>query len=320
MPEGRKAPPGYIEIDLSLLQVDTTVDFDVYFWPDSAAKPVLYRDKDLSFEEEHRKRLREADAHIYILSDNVRVLNRYIERNLDRIVSSPTIPTKTKATILYKSSLMMVQDLLDKPDSPENFRRSEDVVRATIGYIMQGKDSFHQLMSLTSYDYYTYTHSVNVCTIGLALAEQVGLRSQADLMDFGVGALFHDVGKTKIPPSILRKKGPLSEAEWTEMRRHPDLGLALIDPSSPFSDASKAVIAQHHERIDGAGYPNGLSNGGIHPFARVAAIVDVFDALTSRRVYKDAVASYPALKIMREEAGTHFDDSYYRAFVKLLGR
>jgi len=159
-----------------------------------------------------------------------------------------------------------------------------------------------------------------VCTIGLALAEQVGLRSQAHLMDFGVGAMFHDVGKTKIPSAILRKRGPLTEDEWEQMKRHPEMGIALLDPKSPFPDDSKAIILQHHERIDGSGYPKGLIGAEIHPFARVAAIVDVFDALTSRRTYKDAVGSFPALRIIKEEVGTHFDEDYYRVFVRLLGK
>lgn len=316
----RKLPQGFSECDLTLLQVDTKLDFNIYIWPDSSPAPVLYRDKDLEFLDEHRARLREADAKVYIHTADTKTLNRYVERNLDRIIASPMIPPKQKAQILYRSSLMMVQDLLDRPEATENFKRSEDIVRSTIGYILQGKDSFHQLMSLTSYDYYTYTHSVNVCTIGLALAEQVGLRSQGELMDFGVGAIFHDVGKTRIPAAILRKRGPLTDIEWVEMRRHPQAGLELLDPQAPFSEASKAVIAQHHERLDGTGYPMGLSDGDIHPFARVAAVVDVFDALTTRRTYKDAVASYPALRIMKEEVGTHFDETYYRAFVKLLGR
>ncbi len=321
MSSKRKTPAGYATVDLSLLQVDTVVDFDIYIWPTSSPLPVLYRSKDLPFLHETRARLAETDnPQILVKHDQSGVLSRYIEKNLDRIISSPTLPTKAKARILYQSSLRLVQDILDRPDAPENFRRSEDVVRNTIGYILHGKDAFHQLMSLTSYDYYTYTHSVNVCTIGLALAEQVGLRSQTELMDFGVGAIFHDVGKTRISPAILRKRGPLTESEWQEMKKHPEIGISLLDPDAPFSEDSTAVILEHHERIDGTGYPKGKRNGQIHQFAKVAAIADCFDALTSRRTYKDAVASYPALKVMKEGIGTHFEPEYFRVFVHLLGK
>jgi HD-GYP domain-containing protein (c-di-GMP phosphodiesterase class II) len=321
MSAARKLPSGYVQLDLGLLQVDTVVDFDVYIWPQNSPAPVLYRSQDLPFLEENRTRLIEADSgQIFMKKDASGTFHRYIERNLDRIISNPTLPAKAKAKVLYSSSIQLVQDILEKPGATENLKRSEDVVRNTIGYILHGKDAFHQLMSLTSYDYYTYTHSVNVCTIGLALAEQVGMRSQAQLMDFGVGAMFHDVGKTKIPASILRKRGPLSEPEWVEMKRHPEVGLTLLDPQSPFAEDSKAIILQHHERLDGTGYPKGLKEADIHPFAKVAAIVDVFDALTSRRAYKEAIGSYPALKVMKEAVGTHFDGAHFMKFVKLLGK
>jgi len=321
MSAARKLPSGYALVDLGLLQIDTVVDFDVYIWPQGSPAPVLYRSKDMPFLEENRMRLVEADSgQIIMRNDAAATFRRYIERNLDRIISNPSLPMKVKARVLYSSSIQLVQDILEKPGATENLKRSEDVVRNTIGYILHGKDAFHQLMSLTSYDYYTYTHSVNVCTIGLALAEQVGLRSQAELMDFGVGAMFHDVGKTKIPASILRKRGPLSEQEWVEMRQHPEVGLSLLDPQSPFSQDSKAIILQHHERLDGTGYPGGLKEADIHPFAKVAAIVDVFDALTSRRAYKEAVGSYPALQVMKDEVGTHFDAEHFAKFVRLLGK
>ncbi len=104
------------------------------------------------------------------------------------------------------------------------------------------------------------------------------------------------------------------------MKRHPEVGLSLLDPKSGFSEDSKAVIREHHERLDGTGYPGGKKGAEIHPFAKVAAIADVFDALTSKRAYKDAIGSYPALKEMKEAVGTHFDESYFRAFVTLLGK
>jgi len=321
MSANRKLPDGYSQVDLTILQIDTVVDFDIYTWPPQAALPVLYRSKDLPFLEENRNRLTETQSgEVLILEDQSPRLTAYIERNLDRIVADPGIASKDKARVLYQTSLHLAKDILESPGAPEMLKRSEGVVRSTIGFILQGKDSFHWLLSLTSYDYYTYTHSVNVCTMGLALADQIGIRSQGELMDFGVGAIFHDVGKTKVSPGILRKRGPLTEAEWAEMKKHPEMGLALINPQSPFSNDSKAVILEHHERLDGTGYPAGKKDSEIHRFAKVAAIVDVFDALTSKRAYKDAIGSYPALKEMKEAVGTHFDDYYFRKFVILLGK
>jgi putative nucleotidyltransferase with HDIG domain len=320
MPEARTVPSGFAEFELDLLQLDTVVDFDMYIWPANSVEPVLYRSRNMAFQEEHRQRLAEADTtQVFIRKENAPALTAYIERNLDRIIGSEAIPTSEKAKILYDTSLRLAEDVLDHPETHENLRRSEELVRNMISYVLLGKDAFHQLMALKAYDYRTFTHSVNVCTIGLALAEKVGFTSQSELTDFGVGAIFHDVGKTRIPPEILGKRGPLSESEWVQMKRHPLMGLELIAPHIDFPQDAKAVVLQHHERLDGLGYPEGRPAKDIHPFAKVAALADVFDALTSRRPYKDAVESYPALKIMKEEAGDHFEEDYYREFVKLLG-
>ncbi|MHC4711706.1 MAG: HD-GYP domain-containing protein [Planctomycetota bacterium] len=320
MATATKAPKGYVRFDWTLLQTETVVDFDLYIWSDGGRPPVLYRNGNLPFLDDQRERLLDlGTSEILTRSEHAATVNRYVERNLDRIISNPDLPIKMKARILYRTSLQMAKELLEKPDAPDNLRRSEDIVRATIGYIVQGKEAFQQLLSITSYDYYTYTHSVNVCAMGLALAEAAGMRSQTELMEFGVGALFHDVGKTQISPAILRKRGPLTSEEWVLMRRHPEIGLELIDPNAPFSRESKAVILEHHERMDGTGYPMGKKGEDIHRFARVAGIVDVFDALTTRRSYKDAIGSFSALKIMKEEVGDHFDEECFCAFVQLLG-
>ncbi len=313
-------PPGYARLEMALLQTETVVDFDIFIWGDDARPPVLYRNRNLPFLDEHRERLAEmGTSELLTRSQDEKAVARYVERNLDRVIASPTLPLTAKAKILYQSSLQLAQDILESPTAPDSLKRSEDVVRSTIGYVLQGKEAFQQLMSITSYDYYTYTHSVNVCTMGIALAEEVGLRSQTELMEFGIGALFHDVGKTRISPAILRKRGPLTDEEWVLMRRHPEMGIALLDPDAPVSEASRAVILQHHERLDGTGYPGGRKAGDIHPFAKVAGIIDVFDALTTRRSYKDAIGSFPALRLMKAGIGEHFDEEYFRQFVGILG-
>lgn len=320
MSAAKRVPPGYTRLELSLLQTETVVDFDIYIWGRDKRPPVLYRNRNLPFLDEHRERLDEmGTSQLLTRAEDEKAVGRYVERNLDRIIASPNLAMQAKAKILYHTSLQLAMDILESPGAPETLKRSEDVVRSTIGYVLQGKGAFQQLMSITSYDYYTYTHSVNVCTMGIALAEQVGLRSQTELMELGVGALFHDVGKTRISPAILRKRGPLSEEEWVLMRRHPAMGIELLDPAAPFSEASKAVVMEHHERLDGTGYPEGKKGDEIHPFAKVTGIVDVFDALTTRRSYKDAIGSFPALKLMKSGVGEHFDDEYFRQFVAILG-
>lgn len=320
MVEQNRLPSGYLPLEAELLQCETIVDFDIFLWQSTSPNPVLYRNKNLPFLEDQMERLSDiGDATLLIRKEQGAAVSRYVERNLDRIIASETLPTKTKAKILYSTSLNLAREIMDNPGAPQNTERAEDVVRSTIAYVLKGKEAFQSLMAITSYDYYTYTHSVNVCTIGVALAEKVGLRSQGELMEFGIGALFHDVGKTRIAPGVLRKRGPLTDEEWIQMRQHPAIGLELVGSNAELGDNSKAVILEHHERLDGKGYPEGKAGDAIHPFAKVAGVVDVFDALTTRRSYKDAIDTFAALKIMKEEVGTHFESEIFNEFVRLLG-
>jgi len=317
----RVVPSGFAEFDIKLLQAETIVDFDVYIWPETSPIPVLYRAKNYTFDEEHRIRMMEAGtAQVFMVQEDAPALNLYVERHLDRIIASDELAVDEKAKILYDTSLTLAQEILDEPATHKNLKRSEALVRNTISYVLLGKDAFHELMALKAYDYRTYTHSVNVCAIGLALAEKVGFNSELELMSFGVGAIFHDVGKTKIPQDILLKGTPLTDSDWVEIKKHPVTGLELIAPHTEFPDDAKAIVLDHHEWNDGRGYPNGKHEADIHPYAKIAALADVFDALTSRRPYKDAVETYPALRIMKDEVGAHFIDEYYREFVKLLGQ
>jgi HD-GYP domain-containing protein (c-di-GMP phosphodiesterase class II) len=171
---------------------------------------------------------------------------------------------------------------------------------------------------MMSFNYYTYTHSVNVCTFSVALAQYSGITDRKELFKLGTGALLHDVGKTKISDSILRKKGRLTEEEFAIIRKHPDWGVELIRETDIVSDDVYFPILQHHEREDGSGYPKGLTKTEINDYSKIVAIADVFDAMTTERAYRSAVESFSALKTMFHEVN-HFDHRLLKQFTRMLG-
>ena len=310
--------PGYVKIEGALLLSGTVVDFDIHIWPETSEAPVLYRRKTDPFTEDQRERLADSSANVYASVGDHAAYARYLERYLDKIIENPRITTRAKASAVHTGSLKMVQDMLEEPQAPACLKRSESTVRNTVDFILSEKTAFHQLLSITTYDLYTYTHSVNVCTFGITLARDVGL-SRKELLEFGMGAIFHDVGKTKVDSGIINKPGALTPEEWGEVKKHPEYGLSIINQSA-FSAAAKAIILEHHERLDGSGYPAGKKGHQIHPFAKMTAVVDVFSALTSRRSYKKATDSFSALSTMKAGVGTHFEQKYYEKFVRLLGK
>jgi HD-GYP domain-containing protein (c-di-GMP phosphodiesterase class II) len=183
------------------------------------------------------------------------------------------------------------------------------------------------LNDLANADGYTLKHSLSVTTLGLALGLRVmrkygwidvdGKRrfdcGGGRLSALGVGLLLHDIGKLAVPAEILRKASSLTEDEWQAMRAHPTLGVQILkrDEISPLS---RAVVRSHHERWNGSGYPDGRAGADIHQFARIAAVADVFDALTSDRYYKKAMPQPEAYEYIERRSGVDFDPEVVDVF------
>ncbi len=162
----------------------------------------------------------------------------------------------------------------------------------------------------------TSLHSHRVREYTLLLAERLGIKGEGALVNIGTGALLHDVGKIGVPDSILLKESALTEEEWTQMRLHPELGASLIGPIR-FLEGSREIVQSHHEKFDGSGYPKGLKGEQIPIGARIFAVVDVFDALTTDRPYRAALSYRSAAEIIARARAVHFDPEVVEAFLKV---
>jgi len=162
----------------------------------------------------------------------------------------------------------------------------------------------------------TGVHSQRVADYTLRLAREAGIRDQDTLDVFWRGALLHDVGKIGIPDKILLKPGPLSEEEWGVMRNHPEVGSRMLRKIE-FLRGPSEIVLSHHERYDGAGYPRKLKGAQIPLGARLFAVIDVYDALTTDRAYHTARSHTDALAKIKEESDTHFDPAIVAAFAKI---
>ena len=299
------------------IREDSVLDFDLYI--NVHRQPVLYRSANQPFTESTRRKL--LDNHVdrlYIAFDSRANYQRYIEKNLDQILTGPKVEDEKKAGILYATSTNLVKDVLNNPTFGENIQRSKDLVTQTVNYILKGREAFRHLLEITSFDYYTYTHSVNVCTFAIALAQQMGYRDEAFLNELGIGSLMHDVGKSRISERIINKRGVLSTIEFEIMKKHPKWGVEILEGTGQVAAAAHYPVLQHHERGDRRGYPEGLSLDEMHVYSRIVAICDSFDAMTTDRVYQQAMDSYPALKVMFSLDGS-YDEQILRAFVELMG-
>lgn len=307
----------FLPIYLESLVVDSVLSFDLFI--KLGREMVLYRSKQLAFTDDSRRKLLDNKVEkLYVPFTAKHEYQKYIESNLGKIIQDPSIREEKKAGIIYEASKALVKDVLANPSLGENIQRSKDMVANQVSYILKGREAFLNLMRITSFDYYTYTHSVNVCTFGIALADQLGIKNEANIKDLGLGALLHDIGKSKVSERILNKRAPLNRAEFEIVKRHPEWGIDVVKDNSLISEDARYPIIQHHERMDGSGYPSGVVGKHIHDFGRIIAVCDVFDALTTRRVYQDALETFTAFRVMHDNRH-EFDEKILREFTVLMG-
>ncbi len=307
----------FLPIYLESLVIDSVLSFDLFI--KLGREMVLYRSKQLAFTDNSRRKLLDNRVEkLYVPFTAKHEYQKYIESNLGKIIQDPFIQEEKKAGIIYEASKALVKDVLANPSLGENIQRSKDMVANQVSYILKGREAFLNLMRITSFDYYTYTHSVNVCTFSIALADQLGIKNEANLKDLGLGALLHDIGKSKVSERILNKRAPLNRAEFEIVKKHPEWGIDAVKDNSLISEDARYPIIQHHERIDGSGYPNGVLGKHIHDFGRIIAVCDVFDALTTRRIYQDAMETFAAFRIMYDNRH-EFDEKILKEFTALMG-
>lgn len=183
--------------------------------------------------------------------------------------------------------------------------------------VLRNPDALIGLARLKTKDDYTYMHSVAVCALMVALARQLGL-DEAQVREAGFAGLLHDIGKMMIPDEILNKPGALTREEFHVIQTHPEEGHKLLTQGQGVSAVALDVCLHHHEKIDGTGYPHRLSGEAISLYARMGAVCDVYDALTSNRAYKNGWCPAEAVRRMADWPG-HFDEKVFQAFVKSTG-
>ncbi len=176
----------------------------------------------------------------------------------------------------------------------------------------------HSMLLLTGFGGicdYEYAHSLDVCIYSLIAAKALQLPNET-LVTLALGALLHDVGKTKIADAILAKQGPLTEAEFAEAKKHARLGYELVQKVAGIKPNVARIVLQHHERCDGSGYPDGLRGAAISPLAKIVAVADIYDALTSDRAYNKKILPHEAAEYLLCISNTLIDPQIATVFLK----
>lgn len=209
---------------------------------------------------------------------------------------------------------------IEKSKVESSFVNIEDIsglMNMIIKEVMGNKDVLVNMIDLKIFDDYTFYHSVNVAVLSLIVGDSLGL-NKTSLHNLGMAALLHDIGKVFIPKNVLNKPSKLGENEFELIKTHPQKGYQYLREKAVIPAHSYIGVYQHHERFDGLGYPAALVGTQISLFARIIAITDVYDALTSRRPYRKAMTPSEAIEYVMGGGGTHFDPQIAVSFTQKI--
>lgn len=317
-PETNDEKEEFIPISTLMMFADMTVDFSVYVR--IGEKYILYAREKESFTERHKRKLNENGVStVYIAASQRDKFNAYMEQNLGRILGDPSVSIEQRSRIFYDASGAMAREILEdrlpRSLSAKMFERVMKLAEAAIRFMGQ-EGSLRAVASLISHDYQTWSHSVHTLVYTTAILSTYDFEEKAKV-EVGVGALLHDIGKTHLSRDILLKPGPLTSAEWEEMKSHPARGVGMCS-CIPLPQPAVSCILFHHERYAGGGYPSGIGGDLIPLPVRILSLADAYDALTSDRPYAKAVTPFEALRIMQNEMRGAYDMDCYRRMVMVL--
>ncbi len=234
----------------------------------------------------------------------------------------PQVPVEEElpvARLLYDDSVRFARKTIQNINNGEALplQEAEKIVNDVLESITRNYNALLGLIKLRSRDEYTYTHSINVGVLAILLARQMDI-TEDETRKIGLAGLFHDIGKSRIPDEVLNSPRRLTPDEFDIMKKHPELGLTLVNLEKLSPEIVQGIV-EHHEKYNGKGYPRGLKGEEISFVGRLLTVVDVYDALTSKRVYKDPMLPHQALSLMYTMRDEEFDANILEQFIRSQG-
>ncbi|MEX0613019.1 MAG: HD-GYP domain-containing protein [Pirellulales bacterium] len=299
---------GYLSVQVELLHrlQNSAVDLFVQYQPQR--EPVLYHRAGCPLESGQISKLTGASiSNIFVRSEDFQTFGAHLLAEVDSLAASEQIPAAERFAVLQIAMAMEVERVAHLMDCGP-FIYLAGTLAEKLTSILATSDVWpRDLFRLARHDYTTFTHVTNVAGYAVVLAERLGWCNGDDLNQIATAAILHDIGKRFIPTSILTKPGKLNPEERALIEEHPQRGYEELCERCEVTFEQLMIVYQHHERLDGKGYPVGMRGDEIHPWARMLAVIDVFDAMTGMRSYRRPATAQEAMDYIRKSSGTHFD-------------
>ncbi|HEX2474370.1 MAG TPA: HD domain-containing phosphohydrolase [Lacipirellulaceae bacterium] len=317
----RNPTSGYVPLRPSVLRSIDTAPADVYVQYDPLSDPVLYCRAGSPLSAHHFAELTDAGIEqVYVPQEKFEFVSSRLLDSLEPYFQKDWIPQAEKFAALQVAVSVEIEHSFRAVDCGAFQSVSERVGRQLVS-LLAGSDVLpRDLYRLAQHDFSTFTHVTNVASYVVVLAEEMGMRDPAALKQIASAAMLHDIGKRFIAPAILHKAGQLEEEERETLESHPLRGYVELCDRPGLEFAQLMMVYQHHERIDGRGYPVKILGDEIHPWAKILSVANVFDGMTSKRGNRRPASVEHVLEFQRQQAGTQFDPEVVKCWISLMSK
>ncbi len=295
----------YLPIEKSVLKQGSKFEFNLFIPMDSNKEMTCFKKSGFPLNDEE-KPLLDTIENFYVQESEYAIYEQFYKAHTPDRPPVKNVSFTEQSAHIYQNASEILNKLFNDPDNVANYEVCKEVVKEMIDTVSEEEFKIKSLMSAAPQDYYTHTHSINVAIYALSLGAFLKMKPN-ELAELGESALLHDLGKSKIDPAIVNKNGELTNNEYQEMKKHPALGYAIALKLNIRNKNILQGIRHHHERMDGTGYPFGMRDENIPLFAKIIGICDIFDALTSKKSYKEPLSTFEALKLMKTKMKKEID-------------
>jgi len=321
--ESKSANPAssYMGIQVEMLRRLHHSTVDLYIQYDSGSEPVLYYRACGPLEADQTSRLLESGVRqVFVRTDEFHRFASHLLDTVDSDTERETVPPCERFAALQLAMAVEIEHAARLVDSGPYVAVADKLGRDLTTMLVNNNVLPSDLFRLARHDFLTFTHITNVASYGVLLAERLGLCDGSQYESLAKAAILHDIGKRFIPASILQKPAKLDPEERAIIETHPQRGYEELCTREDMAHEQLMIVYQHHERFDGKGYPVGLQGDEIHPWARMLAVVDVFDAMTGIRPYRRPATAADAMDYICKSAGTHFDPEMVACWNSMMAK
>ena len=312
-----KLPKDYLPVDIALLLPGPCRGFDLCEQMNQTMR--LFCSHDYVMERGALNSLRKkGKTTLMVPVWQGEALVHYVEMALHEVMKDTTVSLDRRSRILYSSISAITAEVMANPKARSVLRRSVSLVSATAQFLSSSHDALGCISALFSKEQHTHVHAVNSSVLGMAMFNHLISPKSKLLNRFGLAMLLLDIGKSSVGATMLNKPGRLTEEEFQQMKAHPTVGWEILRMHGLKDGLIREAVLFHHEKLDGSGYPLGISGSDIQPVSRVAAIIDIFDALTTDRPHRPAMNSQLAIDLMTSEMTPHQLDGKYLSVLEWL--